>query len=96
VDHLRHGLNSKITAKLAAAVPGSVVLCSVVVAELLFGAHRSTRKTHNLGKVQAFCSQFRSLPFDDAAAAEYGWIRAHLAGLGTPIGPNDLMIAAIG
>ena len=34
VDHLRHGLASKVTAKLAAAAPGSVVLCSVVVGEL--------------------------------------------------------------
>ena len=36
-----------------------------------------------------------SLPFDDSAAEEYGRIRAHLANLGTPIGPNDLLIAAI-
>ena len=33
--------------------------------------------------------------FDDAAAAEYGIILAQLAQAGTPIGPNDLMIAAI-
>jgi hypothetical protein len=31
----------------------------------------------------------------DAAAEEYGKARAHLAALGTPIGPNDLLIAAI-
>jgi predicted nucleic acid-binding protein len=30
-----------------------------------------------------------------AAAVEYGRIRGHLAAAGTPIGPNDLMIAAI-
>ena len=36
-----------------------------------------------------------SLPFDDRAAEEYGKVRSHLAVLGTPIGPNDLMIAAI-
>ena len=44
VDHLRRGPASNITAKLAAAVPGSVVLCSVVVAELLYGAHRSAAR----------------------------------------------------
>ena len=32
---------------------------------------------------------------DDRAAEEYGKVRAHLAALGTPIGPNDLLIAAI-
>jgi tRNA(fMet)-specific endonuclease VapC len=35
-----------------------------------------------------------SLPFDDRAAEEHGKVRAHLAALGTPIGPHDLMIAA--
>lgn len=95
VHHLRFGPASNVTAKLAAAAPGSAVLCSVVVAELLFGAHRSAHKAQNLSQVQAFCRPFLSLPFDDRAAEEYGRIRAHLAGLGMPIGPNDLMIASI-
>jgi tRNA(fMet)-specific endonuclease VapC len=95
VDHLRRGPASNITGRLGAAVPGSVVLCSVVVAELLYGAHRSLRKSQTLSQVQVFCGQLQSLPFDDLAAEEYGRIRAHLAGLGTSIGPNDLMIASI-
>jgi tRNA(fMet)-specific endonuclease VapC len=95
VDHLRRGQASNITAKLAAAVAGSVALCSVLVAELLYGAHRSVRKAQTLGQVQGFCRRFRSLAFDDLAAEEYGRIRAHLVGRGTPIGPNDLMIASI-
>ncbi len=95
VHHLRYGHTSSITAKLAAAAPGSVALCSVVVAELLHGAHRSVRKTQTLSQVQSFCRQFQSLAFDDASAAEYGRIRAHLASLGTPVGPNDLLIASI-
>jgi tRNA(fMet)-specific endonuclease VapC len=95
VDHLRRGPASNVTAKLGAAVPGSIVLCSVVVAELLYGAHRSVRQAQNLTQVRGFCSNFRSIAFDELAAEEYGWIRAHLAGLGTPIGPNDLLIASI-
>lgn len=95
VDYLRRGPASNITAELAAAVPGSVVLCSVVVAELLYGAHRSVRKAQTLMEVEAFCRQFQSLAFDDQAAGEYGAIRAILADQGTPIGPNDLMIASI-
>jgi tRNA(fMet)-specific endonuclease VapC len=38
---------------------------------------------------------FVSFPFDDHAADEYGRLRAQLARQGTPIGPNDLMIASI-
>jgi len=95
VDHLRRGPASNVTGKLAAAVPGSVVFCSIVVAELLYSAYRSVRKAQNLSQVQGFCGNFRSLAFEDLAAEQYGWIRAHLTGMGTPIGPNDLLIASI-
>jgi tRNA(fMet)-specific endonuclease VapC len=49
----------------------------------------------NLGLITLLRQQFVSLFFNDRAAEEYGRIRAHLAGLGKPIGPNDLMIATI-
>jgi tRNA(fMet)-specific endonuclease VapC len=74
---------------------GTVAICSVVVAELVYGGYRSAQPVKTLSQVRTFCSQFVSLPFTDAAAEEYGRIRAHLAALGTQIGPNDLMIAAI-
>ena len=35
------------------------------------------------------------MPFDDQAVEYYGKIRATLAAIGQPIGPNDLLIAAI-
>jgi tRNA(fMet)-specific endonuclease VapC len=95
INHLRHGPASHVSTRLAAAPAGSVVLCSVVVAELLYGAYRSAHVARTLNQVQAFCSRFVSLPFDDRAAEEYGRLRAHLANAGTPIGPNDLLIASI-
>ncbi len=42
-----------------------------------------------------FFAQLPSLPFGDDAIMHYGEIRAFLAKAGTPIGPNDLLIAAI-
>jgi tRNA(fMet)-specific endonuclease VapC len=97
IDHLRCGPASNVTAKLLAAPPGSVYLCSVVLAELLYGAMHSSpaHRAANIALVAALRQQFVSLPFDDRAAEEYGKIRAHLAAMGTSIGPNDLMIAAI-
>ena len=38
---------------------------------------------------------FDCLPFDRSAADAYGVIRANLEAKGTPIGGNDLLIAAI-
>ncbi len=95
VHHSRRELGSTVKERLAAAPPGSVAICSIVVAELHYGAHRSGRRTENLNQVQAFCRRFPSLPFDDKSAEEYGRIRAHLAVTGSLIGPNDLLIAAI-
>jgi tRNA(fMet)-specific endonuclease VapC len=95
IEFLRQGSASPVAGRLAAAAPGEVVLCSVVVAELLFGALRSRDVAKNLTDVRAFVAGFRSLDFDGQAAEEYARARADLAGKGTPIGPNDLLIAAI-
>lgn len=77
--------------------PADLVLCSVVVGELIYGAERSgpAHRVNNLARVEQLRRQFVSLPFDDRAAREYGQLRAHLVSLGTPIGPNDSLIAAI-
>lgn len=95
VEQLRRGPASIVAARLARATPGDVVLCSVVIAELLYGASRSAQLSRNLAQVRTFCSAFASLPFDDRAADQYGEIRSHLHRIGSPIGPNELMIAAI-
>ncbi|MBL8795054.1 MAG: type II toxin-antitoxin system VapC family toxin [Planctomycetia bacterium] len=95
VEFLRRPANSSIAVKLANAPPGSVVLCSVVVAELMYGAYRSAQSNKTLNQVRAFCSPFASLPLADDAAEQYGRIRAYLDALGMTIGPNDLLIAAI-
>lgn len=96
IGHLRQ-TSPSVTHRLRQHLAADVVLCSVVLGELLFGAQRSgaVHRTGNLALVAGLRQQYVSLPFTDAAAEEYGRIRAHLAGLGTPIGPNDLMIAAI-
>lgn len=74
---------------------GDIVLCSVVKAELFFGARKSQRVEENLLTFERFFKAFKSLPFDDRCAEEYGQIRAVLKAQGNLIGPNDLMIAAI-
>jgi tRNA(fMet)-specific endonuclease VapC len=97
VDHLRRGSASKVTAKLVAAPPGSVFLCSIVIGELVYGAYHSgpSHVTANLALIANLQKQFASLPFDDRAAEEYGKLREYLGSLGLLIGPNDLLIAAI-
>lgn len=95
VSYLRGKNRDRIEPRLSAVTPGGVALCSVVKAELLYGAARSQQPEQNRTHLQRFFSGFPSLSFDDQAAAAYGTLRAALETLGTPIGPNDLMIAAI-
>lgn len=87
--------SAPLVARLRATSPSEIALCSVVRAELLFGALRSAPKAENLRLLRRFFEPFPSFPFDDEAAEEYAAIRADLEAAGTPIGPNDLMIAAI-
>ena len=91
-----NGKSASIRQRLEALLPQDIVLCSVVKAELFYGAMKSANPQKNQAKLQPFVSRFASLSFDDEAAKIYGRIRADLEKLGTPIGPNDLLIAAIG
>lgn len=84
-----------IRREFEARSPSEIALCSVVKAELLFGARKSKRVEENLQLLQRFFAPLASLPFDDPCAAHYGAIRADLIAQGNPIGPNDLLIAAI-
>ncbi len=87
--------SEKLKQRLELCQPQEVVLCSVVKAELLYGAMKSQNPKASLFKVENFFAHFQSLPFDDNAADFYGKIRSELSALGTPIGANDFMIAAI-
>ena len=84
-----------LATRLLGHTPGSVRLCSVVKAELFFGAQSSSRLAENLRRADAFCRAFDSLPFDDESARQYGIVRAQLHREGRIIGGNDLMIASI-
>jgi tRNA(fMet)-specific endonuclease VapC len=81
--------------RLEAVGDADISLCSVVLAELYYGAAKSISPPKTLAGQAVFVSRFRSLPFDDAAARSYGPIRADLERSGTMIGANDLLIAAI-
>lgn len=87
--------DARMEQRFRASSPFEIALCSVVKAELLYGAHRSTRVDANLQRLRLFFSPLASLPFDDRCVETYAMIRTDLAVQGKPIGPNDLMIAAI-
>ncbi|MFB6263908.1 MAG: type II toxin-antitoxin system VapC family toxin [Bradymonadaceae bacterium] len=90
-----NGTSESVVEHIRSRRPADITLCSVVKAELLFGALNSERVEENLETLHQFFEPFESLAFDDAAAETYGQIRARLESSGNRIGPNDLQIAAI-
>lgn len=73
---------------------GQMAVSAITQAELWHGAEKSADPSRNLRVVEDFCSRLAVLPYGDKAAAHYGSIRADLERKGTPIGVNDLHIAA--
>lgn len=92
---LLNNKNACIMANLSMHHPSEIAICSVVKAELLYGARRSQRIEANLALLNAFFAPLTSFLFDDRCAEHYGQIHAELLNKGTPIGPNDTLIAAI-
>lgn len=92
---LLNNKNACIMANLSKHHPSEISVCSIVKAELLYGARRSQRVEANLTLLNAFFAPLTSFSFDDTCAEHYGQIHAELLTKGTPIGPNDTLIAAI-
>ncbi|MBO1347056.1 MAG: type II toxin-antitoxin system VapC family toxin [Hormoscilla sp. GUM202] len=90
-----NGRSVAIRRRLQAIDVEEVAVCSIVKAELFYGAMRSNNPEQTLARQEQFLRVFESLPFDDRAASICGRIRAQLAAAGTPIGPYDMQIAAI-
>lgn len=92
---LLNGTSPVLLKRFRAKRPAELAVCSVVKAELWAGVRRSGRVEANLKRLTTFFSPLQSLAFDDTCAEHYGHIYAELTSRGTPIGPNDNLIAAI-
>jgi tRNA(fMet)-specific endonuclease VapC len=85
---------STVKTRLLSIPAAEVYLCSIVYTELCYGAYKSQQTERNRQRVEQFFQQFTSLPFEQRAGNLAGRIRAELESQGTPIGSNDLLIAA--
>ena len=70
---------------------GSILLSTLVMHELFFGAYKGTRTNETLRNIDRL--PFETLPFETRDAQRAAEVRAYLQRLGTPIGPIDTLIA---
>lgn len=91
-DLIRHPQGT--VANRVASVGEETICTSIVVAaELRFGAEKSG-SPKLAARIDLILSALEVLPLEPPADRHYGQIRQQLTRHGTPIGPNDLLIAA--
>ncbi len=83
-----------ILQRLHQTQPGEVGISAVTLAELRYGADKSSDPPKNHTVIDAFLTTVAVLEFHEDAARLYGTVRSDLESRGTPIGPLDTMIAA--
>jgi tRNA(fMet)-specific endonuclease VapC len=71
----------------------SICTSIIVAAELRYGAAKSGSSQLS-ERIDLLLSALEILPLEPPADLRYGELRHHLTRRGTPIGPNDLLIAA--
>ena len=91
-DLIRHPRGT-VASRILSVGEDTVCTSIVVAAELRFGAAKSTsRKLAE--RVDLVLSALDVLPLQSPVDRHYGQIRQQLKRQGSPIGPNDLLIAA--
>lgn len=82
-----------IAQKISSVGERSICTSIIVVSELRFGAKKLGSKQLTT-QLNTILSAIDILPLEEPADHRYGELRAHLEKQGTPIGPNDMLIAA--
>jgi len=91
-DLMRHP-GGQVANRIGKLGEESICTSIVVAAELRYGAQKSG-SIRLRERVDLLLSALEVLPLEPPADRRYGALRHHLTRHGTPIGPNDLLIAA--
>jgi len=83
-----------ILARLRSFQTAELVVSTITVAELRYGAAKSRYPDKNAAALEVFLLPFDVKPFTSEAALAYGWVRADLEARGEPIGSLDTLLAA--
>jgi len=84
----------EVLTKFESLQVGDVGMSIITYGELHFGAEKSRQPTQTHAKLDRLAELINILPLSISAANSYGSIRSALEKAGTPIGANDLWIAA--
>lgn len=92
--YIRRERPTKVRAKMIRLPPESLALSVITWGELMVPVCKSPHPAAARQKLAELYESIAILPLPPAAAEAYAAIRSDLERAGTPIGPNDLWIAA--
>lgn len=92
--YLTKNQNQKLKQRFENLAQGEVVMSVITFGELQFGAQKSTKCDQVLQMLNQLTLAIPVLQMTAEVSVHYGEIRAYLEKQGTPIGNNDLWIAA--
>ena len=92
--HFMKNTHPQLTEKLLSYAPAELLISSITVYELEYGAEKSNRGEKTREKLIMFLAPFNIIPFTSADAVTAGKLRGYLERKGTMIGPYDIQIAA--
>jgi len=91
-DFFKH--RAEVTTRFQSAAPSSLAISALTVMEIEYGFERQPAARSRFGTLwSALQYDLAVLPFETPDALSTARVRAHLARLGTPIGPFDLQLA---
>lgn len=93
ISDLIRNPRGKTAERIAAIGEDSICTSIIVAAELRYGCAKNGSK-RLLKAVEDVLGEIEVLPLDSPSDLNYGRIRSELEVAGTPIGSNDLLIAA--
>ena len=92
--HLLNGTRPSYRSRVESAGPGALHVSALTVAELMFGAERSSRVEANRRRIETFLHEIPAIEFSLGCADLFGQLKAGQMRAGAPMDDFDLAIAA--
>lgn len=88
------GQDAPINQRMETLAKGEATLSVITAGEFYYGVAHAPVSALRMKRAQRLIDFFGIRPISEEVSAQYGEIRAALRAKGTPIGPNDLWLAA--
>ncbi len=94
LSFVARGEHTALTTRVLNSAPEDLAISVISRGEAEFGLRAGSSRRDTERRMRGLLASVQCLPLSEAVAVEYGDIRSALQRAGTPIGPNDMWIAA--